>query len=136
MYEDKYQTILAESATGVSVTKLCQTYGVSQNGYYVWKRKQNGTPSERVEEASGDKPKDTNTASLPVPEALPHKMRVIVMISLREVCNLIINKQETFPVLVTDLMRRMTPEERKRVAIELGSIQFEHLIKNDASNQI
>lgn len=46
--EDQIVGILGEVAAGGSVRQVCRAHGVSENSYYVWKRKYGGLQTQDV----------------------------------------------------------------------------------------
>jgi putative transposase len=46
--EEQIVKILSEVASGKSVREVCRVHGVSENSYYVWKRRYSGMQSEDI----------------------------------------------------------------------------------------
>lgn len=102
--EEKYKEIDRKryASPAKPLTQLCRDVGVSYQSYYNWFKKHN-------------KQEETET---------PHKLRVAVLISLRELAQLIANEVQTLPMDVASVVRSLSPEDRGKLAKELGELQI------------
>lgn len=82
----------------VSLAHLCQQEGVSYHSYNNWVKKH-----------------------IKSSDAPGHKLRATVQLSVKELANLIYENLKVYPIKVSDIVRQLNDEDKKTLAVELGS---------------
>lgn len=109
--EEKYKQVQSKVGTK-PITTLCQEAGVSYQSYNNWAKKQ-----------------------IKAPVAAPHKLRIQVQVSIRELANIILSGSRTMPLEIETVVRGMGPDERKNLSEELGARRLEKLINSQEEEE-
>lgn len=105
--DEKYLKIFESKRQDPSIplAHLCKQHGVGYQSYYLWLKRYRALTSN----------------------AVGNKVKVTLLVSPRDLVNALTNGIKEIPMALSDVVRRLTPEDTAKLAGELGRFQLEQL---------